>query len=166
MWGGFVSDWCILYFSRRNKGILEPKFRLWTMVIPAIVNTAGLLMQGLGALSGVMWIMPAGFGMVFIAFGIGSGAAIAITYAIDCYPKMASEALVFMLFLRSFIGSGFTFAIQPWLQHDGLQNTTIIMSLICFVSNISFLLFTWKGKAFREWTAVRYLEAQEKQLRV
>ncbi|KMQ44250.1 Major facilitator superfamily domain [Trichophyton rubrum] len=93
MWGGFVSDWCILYFSRRNKGILEPKFRLWTMVIPAIVNTAGLLMQGLGALSGVMWIMPAGFGMVFIAFGIGSGAAIAITYAIDCYPKMASEAL-------------------------------------------------------------------------
>ncbi|EFE40128.1 MFS transporter, putative [Trichophyton verrucosum HKI 0517] len=112
MWGGFVSDWCILYFSRRNKGILEPEFRLWTMIIPAIVNTAGLLMYGLGALNGVMWIMPAGFGMVFIAFGIGSGAAIAITYAVDCYPKMASEALVFMLFLGNLIGTGFTFAIQ------------------------------------------------------
>lgn len=63
-------------------------------------------------------------------------------------------------------GTNFAFPTRPWLQQNGLQNTTIIMSLICFVSNMSFLLFTWKGKAFREWTAVRYLRAQEKQLRV
>ncbi|KAF3491934.1 MFS transporter [Arthroderma uncinatum] len=111
-WGGFVSDWCILYFSRRNKGILEPEFRLWTMMVHAFINTDGLLMYGLGALHGVIWVLPAGFGMVFIAFGIGSGAAIAITYAVDCYPKIASESLVFMLFLRNLIGTGFVFAVQ------------------------------------------------------
>ncbi|OJD19750.1 hypothetical protein AJ78_00249 [Emergomyces pasteurianus Ep9510] len=111
-WGGYVSDLCIMFLSRRNKGILEPEFRLWTMLVPAIINTAGILMYGLGVLHGDMWLVPAGFGMVFIAFGIGSGGAIAITYAVDCYPRIASESLVLMLFIRNIIGCGFTFASQ------------------------------------------------------
>lgn len=111
-WGGYVSDWCIIFLSRRNQGILEPEFRLWTMLVPAIINTAGILMYGLGVLKGTMWLLPAGFGMVFIAFGIGSGGAIAITYAVDCYPRTASEGLVLMLFVRNMIGCGFTFAGQ------------------------------------------------------
>lgn len=112
LWGGLVSDWCIIYISRRNKGFLEPEFRLWTMILPAIINTGGLLMYGLGANYGVAWIMPGGFGMGCIGFGIGSGGAIAITYAIDCYPRVASEALVLMLFMRNVLGTGFTFAIE------------------------------------------------------
>ncbi|EEH08397.1 membrane transporter [Histoplasma capsulatum G186AR] len=155
-WGGYVSDWCIIFLSRRNKGILEPEFRLWTMLVPAIINTAGILMYGLGVLKGTMWLLPAGFGMVFIAFGIGSGGAIAITYAVDCYPRIASESLVLMLFIRNMIGCGFTFASQPWLDHNGLQDTTIIMAMICLVANMSFLLLIWKGKRLREWTAKRY----------
>lgn len=117
LWGGFGSDWCILFLSRRNKGILEPEFRLWTMIPPAIINTGGLLMYGLGANYNVAWIMPGGFGMAFIGFGIGSGAAIAITYAVDCYPRVASEALVLMLFMRNVIGTGFTFAIE-YVSHS------------------------------------------------
>lgn len=112
LWGGYVSDWCVLHLSRRNNGVMEPEFRLWTMLPPAIINTGGLLMYGLGSLYGVHWILPAGFGMASIAFGIGSGAAIAITYAVDCYPRVTSEALVLMLFLRNLIGTGFTFAIE------------------------------------------------------
>ncbi|KMP04029.1 membrane transporter [Coccidioides immitis H538.4] len=156
VWGGYVSDWCILRLSRRNKGILEPEFRLWTMLIPAIINTGGLFMYGLGSLYGVHWILPAGFGMALIGFGIGSGAAIAITYAVDCYPRVASEALVLMLFIRNLIGTGFTFAIEPWLEHNGLRDTTIIMSMVCLATNMSFLLMVWKGKSMREWTAKRY----------
>lgn len=111
-WGGFASDKCTLLLSRRNKGILEPEMRLWAMIPPAFVNTAGLLMYGVGAAKGASWILPAGFGTGCIAFGIGSGGAICITYAVDCYPDIASETLVFMLFLRNCIGAGFTFAIQ------------------------------------------------------
>ncbi|KAK2770614.1 hypothetical protein FQN53_005418 [Emmonsiellopsis sp. PD_33] len=161
LWGGYVSDWCILFLSRRNKGILEPEFRLWTMAVPAFINTAGLLMYGLGALNGVMWILPAGFGMVFIAFGIGSGGAIALTYAVDCYPRIASESLVLILFTRNLIGCGFTFASQPWINNSGLQNTSIAMAMICLVTNLSFLLFVWKGKSMREWTAKRYIKLME-----
>jgi MFS family permease len=112
LWGGAMSDWFTQHMARRNKGIMEPEFRLWTMVVPALINMAGLLMYGVGAANGAHWIVSAGFGTAFIAFGIGSGGAIAITYAIDCYPEIASESLVLMLFVRNLLGCGFTFAIQ------------------------------------------------------
>lgn len=112
LWGGAMSDWFTQKMARRNKGIMEPEFRLWTMAIPAVINMAGLLMYGVGAANGEHWIVSAGFGTAFIAFGIGSGGAIAITYAIDCYPEIASESLVLMLFVRNLLGCGFTFAIQ------------------------------------------------------
>lgn len=112
LWGGAMSDWFTQKMARRNLGIMEPEFRLWTMAIPAVINMAGLLMYGVGAANEEHWIVSAGFGTAFIAFGIGSGGAIAITYAIDCYPEIASESLVLMLFVRSLLGCGFTFAIQ------------------------------------------------------
>lgn len=69
-------------------------------------------MFGVGAIHGEYWIVSAGFRIAFIACGIGCGSAIAITYAIDCYPEIASESLVLMLFFRNLLGRGFTFAIQ------------------------------------------------------
>lgn len=48
------------------------------------------------------------------------------------------------------------FLSRPWLDHNGLQDTTIIMAMICLVANMSFLLLIWKGKRLREWTAKRY----------
>lgn len=112
LWGGAMSDWFTQKMTRRNTGIMEPEFRLWTMAVPAVINMVGLLMYGVGAANGNHWIVSAGFGTAFIAFGIGSGGAIAITYAIDCYPEIASESLVLMLFVRNVVGCGFTFAIQ------------------------------------------------------
>lgn len=112
LWGGIMSDKCTQYLTRKNGGIMEPEFRLWMMIPPAIINTVGVLMYGVGAAQDAHWIVSAGFGTAFIGFGIGSGGAIAITYAIDCYPEIASESLVLMLFLRNMIGTGFTFAIQ------------------------------------------------------
>ncbi|OJJ44486.1 hypothetical protein ASPZODRAFT_18676 [Penicilliopsis zonata CBS 506.65] len=162
LWGGSLSDWYTQRLARRNNGIMEPEFRLWMMLPLAIINTAGVLMYGVGAAQGAHWIVPAGFGTAFIGFGIGSGGAIAITYAVDCYPEVASESLVLMLFLRNMVGTGFTFAIQPWLDLDGLQTTSIIMAVLCLVFNLSFVIFTWKGKSMRRWTAKRYWSMAER----
>ncbi|ODH15491.1 hypothetical protein ACO22_06436 [Paracoccidioides brasiliensis] len=114
LWDGYASDWCILFLSRRNKGILEPEFKFWTMLVPALINTGRLLMHGLGVFNGVMWFLPVGFGMDSVAFGIGSGGAIAIaiTYAVYCYPHIASDSLVLMLLIRNKIGCGFAFTSQ------------------------------------------------------
>ncbi|PMD62130.1 uncharacterized protein K444DRAFT_628128 [Hyaloscypha bicolor E] len=111
-WGGPLSDWYILRRSRQNKGIMEPEFRLWLLIVPAILNSAGLLMYGLGAYNGLSWVISAGIGTAFIGFGIGSGGAICLTYAIDAYPGIAAESMVLILFIRNVIGFSFTFAIQ------------------------------------------------------
>lgn len=58
-------------------------------------------MYGVGAAHKEHWIVSAGFKTAFIAFRIGSGDAIAITYAIDCYPEIASDSLVLMIFVRT-----------------------------------------------------------------
>ncbi|ODQ79274.1 hypothetical protein BABINDRAFT_37776 [Babjeviella inositovora NRRL Y-12698] len=156
VFGGQFCDWLTVYLARRNNGIMEPEMRLWCMLGPAFINSAGLLLYGLGAAYGAHWFVSAGLGMAFIGFGIGSGGAITLTYAIDCYPDMASESLVFMLFVRNMVGCGFTFAIQPWLDRCGLKLTTWLMFMLSMVFNLSFLIFTKWGKQFRRQTKDKY----------
>ncbi|KAG7891939.1 hypothetical protein KL925_001884 [Ogataea polymorpha] len=156
-WGGILSDKFVAWMARRRNGILEPEYRLWFLLLPAVINSAGLLMYGLGLNSGVHWILPAGFGMGFIGFGIGSGGALILTYALDCYPEMQSDALVWILFIRNMIGMAFTFAIQPWLDACGVVTTTWLMFMLSVVFNFSCLIFIKWGKSFRRWTKNSYL---------
>ncbi len=91
---------------------MEPESRLWLLVVPAFINSTGLLMYGIGAYRGLNWIISAGVGTAFIGFGIGSAGAITLTYAIDCYPHIAAESMVLILFCRNVLGFAFTFVIQ------------------------------------------------------
>ncbi len=45
---GHISDWSILWLTRRRGGIFEPELRLYIAVIPVIFELVGLLMYGLG----------------------------------------------------------------------------------------------------------------------
>lgn len=72
LWGGPLSDWWVVRQARRNKGIMEPESRLWLLIVPGLINCAGLLMYGLGAYRGLHWMVSAGVGTAFIGFGIGS----------------------------------------------------------------------------------------------
>lgn len=157
-WGGPLSDKFVAWKARKNNGILEPEFRLWFLILPAIINSAGLLMYGLGMNAGVHWICPAGFGMGCLGFGMGSGGAIVLTYALDSYPQLQSESMVLMLFLRNMIGMGFTFAIQPWLEKDGVVTTTWLMFMLSVVFNMSCLIFIKWGKTWRKMTKNLYLK--------
>lgn len=46
IWGGPLSDWSILFFAKRNKGIYEPEMRLWLAMFPVFVGPAGLFLYG------------------------------------------------------------------------------------------------------------------------
>ena len=105
---------------------MEPEFRLWLLIVPALINTAGLLMYGIGAYRGLHWIISAGVGTGFIGFGIGAGGAIGLTYAIDCYPGIAAESMVLILFIRNVLGLLFTLAIQYAFQLSLLNYLTFI----------------------------------------
>lgn len=156
LYGGMFVDWLTITLARRNKGIMEPEFRLWAMVVPAILNAAGLLAYGLSSAYHVHWAVSVVIGQGSLGFAMGSSGTICLTYAIDSYPQLASEALVLMLFIRNCIGCGFTFAIQPWLDRDGLKLTTWLMFMLSLVINGSFLLMIVFGKPLRRWTKERY----------
>lgn len=49
IYGGIVSDWAILYLSKRNNGIYEPEFRLYMCILPAFVGPAGIFLYGVAA---------------------------------------------------------------------------------------------------------------------
>lgn len=46
--GGPLSDWLVVYLSRRNKGVFEPEMRLWLSVPGSLITCAGLLVFGIG----------------------------------------------------------------------------------------------------------------------
>lgn len=157
MFTGRLVDWVTLYLTKKNNGIMEPEYRLYVMVLPLITNAAGLLAYGLGSVYAAPWPVSVIIGQGFLGFAMSSSGTIVLTYAIDCYGKMASEAMVLMLFVRNMIGMGFTFAIQPWLTRDGLKVTTWLMFMLSVVINGSFIIMVIFGKKFRKWTKSQYL---------
>ncbi|CUM63809.1 uncharacterized protein PRCAT00001393001 [Priceomyces carsonii] len=152
VYGGKFVDWLTIRLAIRNKGILEPEFRLWAMVLPALLNAAGLLAYGLGSVYEAHWAVSVVLGQGFLGFAMGSSGGICLTYTVDSYAHLASEGLVLMLFIRNCIGMGFTFAIQPWLDVCGLSLTTWLMFMISLVINCSFILMVIFGKRFRRMT--------------
>ncbi|CAH6719147.1 hypothetical protein CLIB1444_02S01992 [[Candida] jaroonii] len=153
---GPLVDWLTIKLATRNKGIMEPEFRIYAMILPLIANAVGLLAYGLGAWNQVHWAVTVVVGQGCLGFAMSSSGTICLTYVMDCYPKMASECLVLVLFIRNLIGCGFTFASQPWLDRDGLKLTTWLLFMLSIVINGSTLFMVLFGKKFRKWTMHRY----------
>jgi MFS family permease len=156
LFGGYFVDFLTIKLSMRNNGILEPEFRLWAMFVPSVFNAAGLVAYGIGATSATNWFISVGIGQFLLGFAMAASGGICLTYVVDSYPKLASEALVLMLVIRNLIGCGFTFAIQPWLSRNGLTVTTWLMFMLSIVINGSFVVFLKWGKDIRRWTKGRY----------
>lgn len=157
LYGGKFSDYLIIRLSERNNGVFEPEFRLWAMVVPTLLNAAGILAYGLAINNGIAWPVPVIIGKGFLGFAMSATGSITLTYAIDCYPKMASDAFVLMLFIRNCIGCAFTFGFEHWLIACGLSQLTWLLFMISIVINGSFIFFLKWGKDFRRKTAERYL---------
>lgn len=154
--GGRFVDWITIKLATRNNGIMEPEFRLYAMVIPTITNSVGLLAYGLPGVTGAHWAISVIIGQGFLGLAMSSSGAICLTYAIDCYGKMASEGMVLVLFIRNMIGMGFTFAIEPWLSTSGFRDLTWLLFMLAFVINGTFIIFIIWGKKFRKWTEKTY----------
>lgn len=94
---GPMSDWIILYLSRKNKGIFEPEMRLWVMVPFILFVPAGAFMFGIGLDRGDSWpVLAVGYAMC--QFGTGPISSIALTYITDCYTEVS------VLFLLALVG--------------------------------------------------------------
>lgn len=161
-YGGPFVDWVSIKLAKRNKGVLEPEFRLWPTLGVLVINAAGLLAYGLASSNVEPWPISVVLGQGFLGFAMSSSGPITMTYAIECYPKLASEGLVLMLFVRNLIGCGFTWALQAWLDHNGLTVVTWLMFMLSIIINGAFVIFILWGKSFRRATRANYYRLSDK----
>jgi MFS family permease len=155
IFAGVSANRFAVWMARRKAGIFEPEYRLWMALVPLIIHPAGCILFGVGANHGVHWVGIA-FGLAFVVGTFPIGSAIAINYIIDSYREISGDALVTMILIRNTMGFGFSYAVTPWIDTSGVQNTYISIGFIgMFFWALSFL-FIVIGKKTRKLTATSY----------
>ncbi|KKY19529.1 putative synaptic vesicle transporter svop [Phaeomoniella chlamydospora] len=170
---GPISDWLILFLSRRNNGIYEPEMRLWVIIAFIPFVPAGLFMFGIGLAKGASWPILA-MGSAICAFGTTPASSISLTYITDSYtevssplflfalnpltpsPQIVADALVSVTFTRNLISMIFVFAATPWIASVGMQNVYITIGVLLTAVLLGNFVFIIWGKQFRVMTREKY----------
>lgn len=84
---GPLSDWLIVFLSKRNNGIYEPEMRLWVMAAFIPFVPAGIFLFGAGLEHGLSWpVLAIGYGLTNL--GTGPASSIALSYIADAYTEV------------------------------------------------------------------------------
>lgn len=156
-YAGTVSDWFTIWMAKRNNGIQEAEFRLYFLIIPAVLCPVGLILFAVGTDQQWPWF-PTYFGLGLIGLGFGSSGDVAMGYLMDAYPGMVIEMMAGVAVINNMIGCIFTFVCSPWLDAMGNTHTFIILAVITFVIMGGCVPFIYYGKRIRKWTKPWYLE--------
>ncbi|KAA8911355.1 hypothetical protein TRICI_003840 [Trichomonascus ciferrii] len=163
LFSGPFSDWFMIKLAVKNNGVREPEHRLWGLSFFCVFMTGGLLLWGLGAAHEIHWIGLA-FGAAMVGACNVTGGSYSLAYTVDTYKDMSGEALVSVILCRNTISFAFNYAITPWIEHSGLQNTFIAVAMLALGTGLTFLLMIWKGKSLRRLSAQKYWALAEKQV--
>ena len=158
-----MADWLTLKLAARSKGLREPEQRLWGLLVYCILMPAGLLIWGVGAYHQIPWpVVLVGGGLC--GYCNVAGGSYALAYAVDCFKELSGETIVSVILCRNTISFAFSYAITPWINAEGLQNTFIAVAVLSWGFGMSFLLMEWKGKQLRAMCAERYWRYVETQV--
>ncbi|KAJ5611165.1 MFS general substrate transporter [Penicillium lagena] len=148
VWGGPISDWSIQRLSIRNNGVYEPEMRLYIAILPALIGPAGILLYGYSLAKGMPWIWPC-LGSGLYSFSMAGLLPISLTFLIDSYSEIIGSALVGVNFVQYMFATIVIFALDPWIQGMGLQNTFILIGCLAFLVNLLCIPMIWFGKRWR-----------------
>ncbi|UPK94441.1 hypothetical protein LCI18_005376 [Fusarium solani-melongenae] len=153
--GGPLSDWLVIFLSRRNKGIYEPEVRLWCLCLFVPLVPAGTILMGVGLNNGLAWPLVA-LGIVLYNMGVAPINSVALTYLTDSYENVIGDALVAVTVVRNTFSTAFIFALTPWIEKIGITYVFVtILLLATIILGFFGVLLRW-GKAFRAHCAPRY----------
>ena len=86
---GPMSDYLIVFLSKRNNGVYEPEMRLWILLFSAPFVLAGLLMFGICLNNALPWPIAA-VGLGFVGFGVTPACSTGLTYLTDAHTEVCS----------------------------------------------------------------------------
>ncbi|CAG8974138.1 hypothetical protein HYALB_00002775 [Hymenoscyphus albidus] len=162
LWGGPFSDWSIVWFTRRNRGIYEPEMRLYGAILPAIVGPIGLFLYGYSTAAGAPWIIPC-IGIGLFGFVVISMGDISLTYLSDSYPEILATGLIGLAFVRNVMATIVVFVQDPWTDGLGLHGMFTCIGCMTIGLNLIIIPGIIWGKRFRIRYADRYRKMAVKQ---
>ncbi|KAH6967707.1 serine/threonine kinase 16 [Ilyonectria sp. MPI-CAGE-AT-0026] len=152
---GPMSDWWIIYLSRRRNGIYDPEMRLWCIIPFLLFVPTGALLFGIGLNNHLPWPIIA-VGLALYNIGVTPINSLVITYLTDSYKEIIGDALVGVTVVRNTFSTAFIFALSPWVAAIGIKYVLVTILLIACGILMLFGVFIRYGKTFRERSASRY----------
>ena len=128
---GRIGDWFVIKMARWNKGIMEPKHRLWMFTLSLKLILGSLILWGAGATHHVHW-----FGLVFamciIAITNTIGVQVSVSYCIDSYQDLSGDAMITVILVRNTmefaVGYGYVcLEFKPCLAYANFAHQTVAM---------------------------------------
>lgn len=126
---GKGSDIIVRVMCRHNKGVYEPEFRL-VMILPVMFTSAiGLMGFGWSSFKEDLWIVPAVF-LGILGFGVSLASTVSITYTVDCYRKVAPEALVSLNIFKNVLGLVFSIFVPYFFESSGAKTSYVVYGCV------------------------------------
>ncbi|KAJ5793958.1 Major facilitator superfamily domain general substrate transporter [Penicillium paradoxum] len=155
IYGGWFSDFFVVWMTKRNKGIFEAEQRLWLLLPVAFIGPAGLMLFGIGSGRGWNWPLPY-LGLGFIGFGWGCSGDLSMAYLMDAYPDMVLEGMVGVSVINNTIGCLFTFTAEMWLEAQTLAQVFVAIGVLSFCFIMTTVPMIYWGKKCRKMTQKQY----------
>jgi hypothetical protein len=143
-----ISDPIIKFCSNRNKGIYEPEFRLFPMVICLIFTVLGLTLYGYGLQQ--HWNPPlTAIVHGVMLFGILIGVISSSAYILDGYRDLSNEVFIMCMAFKNFFFYGMSYYVNNWIATGGpMQMFGVFAGISAFVILLGLPVYIW-GKRYR-----------------
>lgn len=157
---GSLSDYCVIYFSKRNGGIKEPEMRLYAMVFPFCFACIGFMMYGWGAQNEKSWPYIS-VGLGFMSAQQVSSMSIVTSYGMDCFRGISCELVVVLAIFSSCINFASSFSCQQFLESCGYGWLFFTWGMLVMTVNASSVFAIIFGKRWRKNSAEKYFKFVE-----
>lgn len=112
--------WC-KWRTKKYLGIYEPESRLYLVVIPLVLTTAGSVLFGYGVQNSLSWVsLFFGYGMISVS--LTALPTITLAYASDCALPVNSDVMLLINGLKNIVAFGFLYGVVPWVADVGYVN--------------------------------------------
>jgi MFS family permease len=113
-----IGDAFVLFLARRNKGVHKPEHSLLTLVPPAIIGIAMLLLYGFTAGGGSTWWGPYIAWTIF-QYTFTTVLIVSTTFASEATTQHPGPALVVVVGTKNIVSFGVSYGLTPMVEMHG-----------------------------------------------
>jgi hypothetical protein len=145
---GYTADVLVSSFTRLNRGVYEPEFRLLLMLVAVSLSSVAYIGFGYSIAAGSSIYIPIAF-LGVQTFSVPFATSAMFTYVMDCHPSHAAQAFVTMNFVKAVLSLGMSEFVNGWFESVGAKSvfTTVAIANLA-VSGVSIPMYIF-GKRLR-----------------